>query len=99
MAIGARPGFFAVLISALAPVVGVLHLRESKILFPVRLFFLQRSRAVTDLYPPHRPIGTESRVLHIAQIFAFGDRALSDCLASNCLEEATFTTGFKAGSD
>jgi hypothetical protein len=57
--------------------VRILDLDQLKILFPVGTFFLKRSRAVTNLDPPYTLIRKKAGVAHIAEIFAFGHRALA----------------------
>src|ERR1700686_1287126 len=73
VAISAGPGLGAVLVAAFAPVVGVLHLHQLKILLPVRTLFLQRCGAITDFDPAHRLVGTSPSLIHVPQVFAPGN--------------------------
>ena len=77
----------AVLVAAFAAVVRVLHLDQLEILLPVRTLFLQRRWAVTDFDPPHRLVGTNPRLIHIAQVFFPRDRAFAKCTALNRLQQ------------
>jgi hypothetical protein len=98
IAIAASPPHRAVLVAALAPVVRILHFREIKIFFPVRPFFLQRSRTVADFYPAYCLVGADSRRTHVAQIFSFSDRSAAETLILNCAQQVPFATGLYAGS-
>jgi len=77
VAIAASPGLGAVFVAAFAAVVGILHLHKFKILFPIRTLFLERCGAVTDFDPAHRFIGTNPRIVHIAEVLALSDRAFA----------------------
>src|SRR5260370_15084839 len=61
----------------------VLHLHQLEILLPVRTLFQERRGAVTNFDPAHRLVGTNPRLVHVAKIFALGDRALAQRAALN----------------
>ena len=73
VAIAAGPGLGAIHVAAFAAVVSVLHLHEVEILLPVRTLFLERRGALADFDPSHRLVGTNPRLVHVAQIFVPGD--------------------------
>jgi hypothetical protein len=91
----ARP---AIVVAALAPVVGILHARKIEIFFPVRPFLLQWRWAVADFHPAHGLVSAEARVRHIAEIFAFSNRALAERFILNGIEQSGFATRLHAGS-
>jgi hypothetical protein len=99
IAVAASPGFASIFVAALPPVVCVLNFGEIEILFPVRAFFLQRRRTITYFDPAHRLVGAKSRFTHIAQVFAFGNRAAAKTLIIDCAQKICFSTGLYAGSD
>jgi hypothetical protein len=99
IAIATGPRLAPILVAAFAPVVRILHFREIEVFFPVRPFFLQRRGTVADFHPADGLVGAEPRVVHVAQIFAFSDRALAQLLIFNGLEQIAFATGFNAGSN
>jgi hypothetical protein len=99
VAIAAGPRFRPVLVFALAAVVRILHTRQVEILFPVRPLFLQGSWAIAHLYPTRGVIRTQTCLLHVTQIFTFGDRSLSQGLLLDGVEQIRFTTGFYSGSN
>ena len=66
IAISTGPRLGAVMIAAATPIVGVLNLGQIKILLPVGLFFLKRSRAVAHLDPSSSAVLAHTRVFHIA---------------------------------
>src|ERR1700757_2241977 len=98
VAVAASPRLAAILISALAAVVRILHASQVEVLFPVRPLLLQRSRAVADFHPARGLVRTEPRVLHVSQIFAFCNRSLPQRLLLDGLEQISLTTGFYASS-
>ena len=61
--------------SGVAAVVRILHTCQVEILFPVRPLFLQGSRAIAHLDPTRGVIRTQTCLLHVTQIFTFGDRS------------------------
>ena len=97
-AVAASPRLRAALITTLPPVMGVLNFGEFEVLFPVGLFFLQRRRAVANLHPASRSIGAQPSVLHVPEIFAFGNRALPQGSAFNCIKQLLFPTCPQPGS-
>ena len=99
IAAAARPRLASVLIAAFAPVVRILHFREIEVFLPVRPLFLQWCGAVTDFHPTYRLVVAETSLTHIAQIFAFGDRALAERLLLDRLKQIAFAAGFNAGSN
>jgi hypothetical protein len=95
----AGPWLGAILVAAFATLVGVLYAGEIEILFPVWAFFLERCWAIADFDPACSLIFAETRVIHVAQIFAFGDRAFAELSTFDSAEQIGFTAGFYAGSD
>src|SRR5207244_2566702 len=81
-----------VLIAAAATVVSILNLCQFEMLFPVRTFFLKGSRAIAHFDPTSRPVGAKPRVLHVAQVFSFGNRALAEGFILDGLEQFLFPT-------
>ena len=81
-----------------SPVVGILHSVRSNI-FPSRPFFLQRRGTVADFHPAHGPVLTDPRFIHVAQVFAFGNRSLPEGLALNSLNQLAFADGLNTGSN
>src|SRR6476659_5551795 len=92
------PWFRTVLIFAAASVVGVLDARQLEILLPVWLFFEQRRGAVTNLHPAGGLVLADPRLFHVAQIFAFGDRALAEGSVFYGLEERCLAAGLDSGA-
>ncbi len=99
IAVATGPRLGAVLVAAFATVVSILHSREIEVFFPVGPLFLQGCRAVADFHPTRGLVSAEPRVVHVAQVFAFGDRALAQLLIFNGLDQIAFATGFNAGSN
>jgi hypothetical protein len=77
---------------------GILYAGKFEILFPVRPFFLERRGAIADFHPASGLVGTQPRVLHIAQVFPFRDRALTKSLILDGLKEFGFAVGFHPGT-
>ena len=73
IAVVAGPELGAVLVAAFTAIVGVLYAGEVEIFFPVGTLFLKRRRAIADFDPARRLIVTESRVVHVAEIFTLGN--------------------------
>ena len=90
VAVAAGPGFAAVFVAAVLSGVGVLHFDQLKIRFPVRSLFLEWRRAVTDFHPASRAVGQLAGIGHVAQIFAFGHRALTDGFGLDGVEQGGF---------
>src|SRR5262245_14302967 len=61
-------------------------------LFPIRPFFLERSRTIADLDPTRGPVVAQASVFHVAQIFALGDGTLAKSVFFNRLEQVSFPT-------
>ena len=99
VAVIAGPRLGAVLIAALAAVVGVLHAGEIEIFFPVGPFLLKRSRAIADFDPARALIVTEARFAHVAEVFSLGERALAEGFIFDGFEQVRFTAGFDTGTD
>jgi hypothetical protein len=72
-------------------------------LFPVRLLFLKRSRAIADFHPTSSlfviVIWAEPGILHVSEVFAFGDRSLTQRLLLNRFEQISLSAGLHAGSN
>jgi hypothetical protein len=98
IAISAGPRLGAIFVAAFAAVVRILHLDQLKIVFPVRTLFLKRRRTVTDFHPAHRLIGTHSRVVHVAQVFALRNRACAKRAAPNRFRQRLLTAVFQPRS-
>src|SRR5215831_1602912 len=81
------PGLASILVAALAPIMRILHPRELEVLVPVGPLFEKRRRAVTHLHPAGSLIREEPRILHVAQILAFGYRALTESFLLDGLEQ------------
>jgi hypothetical protein len=77
---------------------GILYAGKFEILFPVRPFFLERRGAIADFHPASGLVGTPPRVLHIAQVFPFRDRALTKSLILDGLKKFGFAVGFHPGT-
>jgi hypothetical protein len=99
IAIAARPGFRPILIAALAPIMRILHAHQVEIFFPIRTLFQQRYRTVANLDPPRRLVWAKPRIIHVAQVFALRDGALSESFILDGLQQIVFATGFNAGSN
>ncbi len=84
---------------ALAPVMSILHFREIEIFFPVRPLFLQRRGTVADFYPAHGLVVAELSFIHVAEIFAFGNRALAEGFLLDGPKKIVFAAGLDAGSN
>ena len=95
----AGPGLGTILVAAFAAVMRVLHTAEIEILFPIRPLFLKRSRAVADFHPTGGLIWAETGVIHVAEVFAFRDGAMSEGFGFDRLQQVAFAAGFYAGSD
>src|ERR1700733_8212289 len=93
------PRLRTILVAAFAPVVCILHARQVKVFFPVRPFFLQRGRAVADFHPAYGLVGAEPRFVHVAQVFAFGNRTLAEPLLIDGLKHIGFVAGLNASSN
>ena len=78
VAAAARPGLFAVEITAPAACVGVLHLKQLEILLPVRALFGQRRGTETDFHPLDPAVPELPRVRHVAKVFVAGNRPGSE---------------------
>ncbi len=63
-----------------------------------KYFFLQRCRTVADFHPADRLVGTNPRVVHVAQVFALGDRAFPQCAALNRFQQRGPATIFQSSS-
>jgi hypothetical protein len=74
----ASPRFGPILVAALPAIVRVLDARQLKELLPILALFLQRSRAIADLDPSRRFVGTKPGLLHISQVLALGNRTLPE---------------------
>ena len=99
VAVVAGPGLGAVLVAAFAPVVGVLHAGEIEIFFPVGSFFLKRRRTVTNFNPSCRLVFAQTRLVHIAKIFALGNRTLAQGSAFDGAEQVGFAARLNVGSN
>ena len=88
----ARPWFGAILITTLPPIMSVLNFGKFEVLFPIGLLLLERRRAVANLDPASRSIGAQTRAFHVAETFAFGNRALSQGLVFNRFQQLLFPT-------
>jgi hypothetical protein len=77
---------------------GILYAGKFEILFPVRPFLLERRGAIADFHPAGSLVGTQPRVLHIAQVFPFRDRAPTKSLILDGLKELGFAVGFHPGT-
>ena len=99
IALPTSPRLSAILIAALAAIMRVLHAGKLKVLFPVRTFFLQRCRAVADFDPTGSSVLKQARVLHVAEIFALGDRALSQSFTLDGIQQVVLTAGFYTRSN
>ena len=77
---------------------GILYAGKLEILFPVRPFFLERRGTIANFHPASGLVGTQPRVLHVAQVFPFRDRALSKRLILDGLKEFGFAVGFHPGT-
>ena len=97
--IATRPGLTSIFVAALAPVVSVLHPRQIKVFLPIRPFLLERSGAIADFDPASGLVGAEPRFIHIAQVFAFGNRPMPERFILDGLEQIGFLTGLYAGSN
>src|ERR1700756_2778537 len=97
VAVSTGPRFGAVVVAALAAVVGVLNSDQFEILFPVRTLFLQRSWTVTDFDPASAVVGGKLGMVHIAQVFAFGDRTSAKRAALDAFKQGALKTGFDSG--
>ena len=86
------------MVTAAATVMGILYAGKFEILFPVRPFFLERRGAIADFHPASGVVGTPPRVLHIAQVFPFRDRALAKSPILDGLTEFGFAFGFQPGT-
>lgn len=98
-AVAAGPEFGAVLVTAFAAVMSILHSGEIEIRFPVGTFFLQWGWAVADFDPARSLIFAETRFVHVSEIFSLRDGALAQRFALDSLQQVAFTAGFNAGSD
>jgi len=75
IAVFAGPGFGAVVVAALAAVVGVLDAGQVEVAFPIGALFLERRGAVADFHPSGGLVFAEAGFAHVAEVFAFGDGA------------------------
>ena len=75
IAVAARPGLRAVLVTALAPGVRILDGVELEKFLPVGPLFLQRCGTEAGLDPFDPAVGKLARVRHVVQILVAGDRA------------------------
>jgi len=99
VAIAACPGFSAILVPALPPVVRILHFGEIKVLFPVRPLFEQRSWAIAHLNPAGGFVCAQSGLFHVAQVLTLGDRSPPESLVLNCFQERLLSPRLHSRSD
>ncbi|PYX27231.1 MAG: hypothetical protein DMG77_19520 [Acidobacteria bacterium] len=97
--VAADPRFCAIFVAAFPAIVSVLNFREIEVPFPIRPLFLQRSGAVTDFHPADGLVSAQAGLLHVAQIFTFGNRALAEGSVLNGVKQFPFTAGFDASSN
>ena len=88
VAVAAGPRLGAVFVAAIGSRMGVLNLDQVEELFPVRPLFFQRHVAVTDFDPARRAVVEQAGILHVAQIFALGDRSGAQRAALDRLQRA-----------
>ena len=86
IAVAASPWFRAVLVAAAATVVRVLHPCQIEILLPVWTFFLKRRGTIADLDPSNRFARAKSGILHVSDVFAFGNGAFTQGLVVDSLQ-------------
>jgi len=77
----------------------ILHAREFEVLFPVGPLLQKGRRAVADFHPSRSLIWEELSILHIAQILALGDGALTESFLFDCFQEVGLPTCLHASSD
>src|SRR5215467_10685238 len=77
----------------------VLHPHKVKILFPIRALLQQGRWTVTHFHPPSRLVGTEPRIIHIPQVFAFCHGSPAEALVLNGLQQIAFAACPDARSD
>ena len=65
---------------------------EIKIPLPVWTLFLQRLRAVANFHPAGGVIAAQPGIVHIAEIFAFGNRAFAQSLVLDRVEQVLFAS-------
>jgi len=98
VAISTSPGFRTVLVTAKATVMRVLHARQIKILFPIRPFFLERSRAIADFDPASGFVLAKPSVFHISKVLAFSNRSLAQSAILNRSKKSGFAAGLHSRS-
>jgi hypothetical protein len=94
----ARPRLAAIEIVALAPVMCVLHFVQLEELLPIRPFFFERRRAITNLNPSNFRPNQLPRLAHVPEILSFGNGPLAQGPAFNCLEQGPLATGLNSRS-
>ena len=77
----------------------VLHTSQLKVLLPIIALFLQRSRAIANLDPAGRVVLAKPGLLHVSQVFAFGNRTSPQGSILDCFQEALFATTFHSRPD
>ena len=94
IAIIASPIFRAVQVAAAAARVRVLNLQQLEIFFPIRAFFEEWRRAITDFDPLQGTVIELPCFGHIPEIFVAGDRSSAERPFLNGLVERLCSTGF-----
>jgi hypothetical protein len=98
IAVLARPGLAAVEVTALAPVMRVLHFDQLEELFPIRPLLLERRRTVANLDPADLFSLRLPRLTHIPEVLASGNGSSPQASVFDRLKQGLFASGLDARS-
>ena len=97
--IAASPRLRTALVPAFPAIMCVLHSRQLEIPLPIGALFLQWCRAIANLHPADRIVLAQPGLLHVAQILALGDRALTQGSVLDCFQQVLFAAALHARPD
>lgn len=95
----AGPRLGSVEIAATAAGVSVLHCHEVEVFFPVRALLGERRWTVAHFDPLDAFVVEPPRRIHVAQVFATGNRSPPKSASIDCARERRWTAGLDPGSD
>ena len=75
VAIVTSPVLSAVQVTAAAPGMSILDLEQLEVLFPIRTFLRERSRAIANFNPLNRAVIELPRLFHVSRVFVTGNGA------------------------
>jgi hypothetical protein len=96
IAIAAGPKLRAILVPAVLSIVSVLNFYEVKIFLPIREFFVEGCGTEAGFDPLNGPVGCESGLGHIVEVFVSGDGPAPQAAIGDGLDQLLFTPVFQA---